>query len=52
MFGGEEVIINVRKGALNVMRGRRIASNIYILLGNIDVCDIASVEYDNDATKL
>lgn len=44
--------MKVNKGALNVMRARRTAGNIYKLLWNTVVDDIASLESDNDASKL
>lgn len=39
--------MKVRKGALNLMRANRTTCNIYKLLGNIVVGDVASVEFDN-----
>lgn len=45
---GDNDIIKVRKSALIMMR----ACNIYKLLENIDVHDVASVKSNNDATKL
>jgi transposase InsO family protein len=49
---GDRDILKVSKGALTVMRAKRTAGNIYKLLGNTVVGDVASVESDNDATKL
>lgn len=40
------------KGVLIVMREKRTASNIYKILGSTVVGDVASVEFDNGATKL
>ncbi|CAJ2662759.1 unnamed protein product [Trifolium pratense] len=49
---GDRDILKVSKGALTVMRAKRTAGNIYKLLGHTVVGDVASVESDNDATKL
>lgn len=42
----------VNKGALTVMRPIRIAGNIYKVLANIVVGDVASVDSNNDTTTL
>lgn len=42
----------VNNGVLIVMRLKKTTSNIYKLLGNTVVGYVASVESDNDATKL
>lgn len=49
---GDMHIMKVSKGVLFVTRERRTEGNIYKLLGNIVVGDVASVEFDKDATKL
>lgn len=44
--------MKVSNGALIVMRSKRIIDDIYKLLRNIVVGDVASAESDNDVTKL
>lgn len=44
--------MKVSKGVSDMMRAKRIASNIYKLLGNISVGDVTSFKFNNDATKL
>lgn len=45
-------IVKVSNDAFTVMRSMRFVGNIYKLFGNINVGDVASVESDNDTTKL
>lgn len=49
---GDRDIMKVSKGALTVMGAKKTTSNMYKLLGNIIVCDVASVQSTNDVTKL
>lgn len=44
--------MNVRRVAMIVTRARRIIRNIFKLLWNTIIVDVASVGSDNDATKL
>ena len=44
--------MKICKGALTVMKGRRTAGNIYILLGSTVVGGVSSVESHNDMAKL
>lgn len=49
---GDRGNMKVSKSALIMMRGNRVACNIYKLLGNTIVGGVALIEFDNDATKL
>lgn len=49
---GDRDIMEVRKGAMTVIRARRTADNIYELSGSTIMGDVGSVETDNDAIKL
>lgn len=51
MSNGDRDIMKVKKGILYVMRANRITYNIYKLLGNNVIGDVASIEFDNDASK-
>lgn len=45
-------IMKVNNGALTMMREMKTSGNIYKLLRNTLMVDVASIEFDNDTTKL
>lgn len=52
IFDGDNDIMKFTKGALIMLRRRMISSNIYKLLGNLSVGNVAAVEFDYDANNL
>lgn len=52
MSNGDMDIIKVINDVLIVIKIRRTAYNIYKLLGNTVVDDVASIKSDKDVTKL
>jgi hypothetical protein len=52
-YKSENVIMKVSKGAMVVMTGQKISSNVYKLLGNTILGGVvAVVEYEDDDTLL
>ena len=44
--------IKVSKGVMTVMKGQKLAGNIYKLLGSIVVGGVTTVEFESDSTVL
>lgn len=52
MFDGDRDILKLTKRTLKMMRAKRIAGNINKLLGCVVVSNVASVDSNDDATKM